>query len=176
VLGVREPGAGRHAAHLGMAMQLTNICRDVAEDWQRGRLYLPDPILDECGAPGLRSELGGPLPRSARDALACAVRRLLGEADLFYRSGDQGLPMLSWQAALAVRVGRLVYSRIGRGIERAGCDVFAGRQYVPLHAKLRLVARAMAEAGAEAPTRLRRGFVPVSLSRVVRFPKDVLPV
>ena len=38
VLGVRDTRALRHAAHLGIAMQLTNICRDVAEDWQRGRL------------------------------------------------------------------------------------------------------------------------------------------
>jgi phytoene synthase len=176
VMGVQQPGAVRHAAHLGMAMQLTNICRDVAEDWARGRLYIPDQILEECAAAGLRSELGGPLPRAVRGPLAGAVRRLLAEADRFYRSGDRGLPMLSWQAALAVRTARLVYSRIGRRIERSGCDVFAGRMYVPRHAKLRLLARAVAEAGAEAPTRLRHGFDSIPLSKVVRFPNDVLPV
>jgi phytoene synthase len=176
VMGVQQPGAVRHAAHLGMAMQLTNICRDVAEDWARGRLYIPEPMLEACGASGLRSELGGPLPRAARGPLAAAVRRLLAEANRFYRSADQGLPMLSWQAALAVRTARLVYSRIGRRIERSGCDVFAGRMYVPRHAKLRLLARAMAEAAAEAPARLRHRFDPIPLSQVVRFPNDVLPV
>jgi phytoene synthase len=176
VLGVSEPSAVRHATHLGMAMQLTNICRDVLEDWERGRLYLPDTLLAECGAPDLRAAVGAALPRAAEDALACAVRRLLAEADRFYASGDRGLPMLSWRAALSIRTARLVYSRIGRRIEQRGCDVFAGRQHVPLHAKLGLVTRATAQAAAEAPARIRRGFAPASLSHVVRFPNDVLPV
>ena len=176
VLGVREARAVRHAAHLGMAMQLTNICRDVLEDWERGRLYLPDPILEECGAGGLRAALGGPLPRAADAALARAVRTLLAEADRFYRSGDQGLPLLASRVALSVRTARLVYSRIGQRIERSGCSVFAGRTYVPGRMKLGLVLRALAEAGAEAPGRLRRGFSRAPLSQVVRFPADVLPL
>ena len=91
VLGVRDAGAVRHAAHLGMAMQLTNICRDVLEHWQRARFYLPDRILGECGSAGQRSELGKPLPHAARAALTCGVRRLFAEPDRFYRLGDQGL-------------------------------------------------------------------------------------
>lgn len=176
VLGVQEAVALRHAAHLGMAMQLTNICRDVLEDWFRRRLYVPDDLLDACGAPGLRGELGGPLPYAARAALGCAVRQLLREADRFYRSGDRGLPMLSWRAALAVRTARLVYSRIGDQIASSGHDVFAGRKYVSRRKKLGLVVWAAAEASAEAPVRLRRSFLSVPLSTIVRFPTDVLPV
>ena len=159
-----------------IAVHSKSFARDVLEDWEWGRLYLPDTLLAECGAPDLRAAVGVPLPRAAQDALACAVRRLLAEADRFYASGDRGLPMLCWRAALSIRTARLVYSRIGRRIEQRGCDVFAGRQYVPLHAKLRLVTRATAEAAAEAPNRLRRGLHPAPLSHVVRFPNDVLPV
>ena len=176
VLGVREAQAVRHAAHLGMAMQLTNIARDVLEDWDRGRLYLPDTLLAECGAPDLRLQLGAPLPETAQEALACAVHRLLQEADRFYQSGDVGLQMLSWRSALSVRTARLVYSRIGERIESNGCNVFAGRMYVPARSKIKLVARAMVEAGAEVPARVRGGFSQVPLSNVVRFPADVLPV
>ena len=56
------------AAHLGLAMQLTNVCRDVREDWQRGRLYLPDELLARHGAGGLCSELGKPFPVAAAPA------------------------------------------------------------------------------------------------------------
>jgi phytoene synthase len=176
VLGVREAIAARHAAHLGMAMQLTNICRDVVEDWQRGRLYVPDSLLQSCGAPGLRAKLGAPLPPASRTPLGYAVQRLLSEAERFYRSGDRGLTMLRWRAALAVRTARLVYSRIGDQIAAHGHDVFAGRMFVPRRNKLGLLVRAVAEAGTEAPSRLRREFSCVPLSTIVRFPTDVLPV
>lgn len=178
VLGVREARAVRHAAHLGIAMQLTNICRDVLEDWERGRLYIPDSILEECGAPRLRQGLGAPLPSSVRDPVGRAVCRLLDEADRFYASGDQGLSLLSWRSALAVRTARSVYSSIGTRIREQGYDVFAGRAYVPGSTKLRLVIRALSEAGAEAPVRLRlrQEYLPTPISSVMRFPTDVLPI
>jgi phytoene synthase len=176
VFGVREASAVRHAAHLGMAMQLTNICRDVVEDWRRGRLYVPDSLLHSCGAPDLRAKLGAPLPSASGAPLGCAVQRLLSEAERFYRSGDRGLSMLSWRTALAVRTARLVYSRIGDQIAAHGHDVFAGRMFVPRRKKLRLLVRAVAEEGTEAPSRLRREFFCVPLSTIVRFPTDVLPV
>ena len=53
VLGVRDRVALKHALHLGLAMQITNICRDVQEDWNRGRLYLPLEMVGRHGAPGL---------------------------------------------------------------------------------------------------------------------------
>ena len=49
VMGLRDEGAVRYAAHLGMAMQMTNICRDVLEDWQRQRLYIPEELLAARG-------------------------------------------------------------------------------------------------------------------------------
>ena len=176
VMGVRDRRALRHAAHLGMAMQLTNICRDVLEDWQRGRLYVPEEILESCGAAGLGHELGRPLPESCRGSLGLAVQSLLGEADRFYRSGDAGMSLLDWRSALATRTARLVYARIGDRIAGQGYDVFAPRAYVPLADKLRLVLDAAKRAPGDLVRELGQGFTWEPLTDVLRFPDDVLPV
>ncbi len=57
VFGVSTNSALPRAVHLGIAMQLTNICRDVVEDWERGRLYVPDAVLERHGAAGLRDQI-----------------------------------------------------------------------------------------------------------------------
>lgn len=142
VLGVRDGAALRHAAHLGLAMQLTNICRDVLEDWQRGRLYLPEELLGAHGLAGLRCDLGRPLPTSARPALARVMQETLQVADQYYRSADLGLPYLTKRCAFSVAVARWVYAEIGRELERNGYDVFAPRAVVSLPNKLRLCGKA----------------------------------
>ena len=126
VFGIRDDRALRHAAHLGIAMQLTNICRDVAEDWERGRLYLPDELL-----PGLATRLGASLAELPRAQIAGAIERVLAIADGYYRSGDQGIRDLPWRAGLAVRAARAIYARIGRELARRGFDPLAGRVVVP---------------------------------------------
>jgi phytoene synthase len=176
VMGVRDPRALRHAAHLGMAMQLTNVCRDVREDWQRRRLYLPAEILAACGAPGLAGELGRRLPRESEEPLRRAIQALLLEADRFYRSGDEGLELLSWRSALAVRTARRVYAAIGDRIARQDHDVFAQRAYVPLANKLVIVLHTALRAPGDLLTELHHGFSSAPLTQVVRFPGDVLPV
>ena len=142
VMGVRQSGALRHAAHLGMAMQLTNIARDVHEDWARGRLYLPHDLLAQCGAPELRVEPGDALPRSAADPLARATDVLLDHAEAYYRSGDAGLCHLSPRCAFSIRAARLVYSAISGRVRAQHCDPFAPRAYVSRARKLGLVAYA----------------------------------
>jgi phytoene synthase len=168
VFGVRDDDALVPAAQLGIAMQLTNICRDVAEDWSRGRLYLPDDLLARHGAGGLAAELGRPLPRAARIPLAGAVRELLALADRHYRAADRGIPALPWRAAIAVRAARRIYAAIGDRIREAHCDVFAGRAIVPRNAKLKLAARAAAHAIITAPGR--------ALARRARIPARILEV
>jgi phytoene synthase len=142
VMGVRHARALRHAAHLGIAMQLTNVARDVLEDWQRARLYIPDDLLARAGAPELRAALGGPFPERARNAAARATAELLDHADAYYRSGDAGLPDLSPRCAFAVRTARLVYAAIGDELRARGCDPLAARAVVPARVKLALAARA----------------------------------
>jgi phytoene synthase len=146
VMGVRRPEALEHAAHLGIAMQLTNIARDVAEDWQRGRLYLPDALLARHGVHGLREQLGGPLPAHAASGVARAVTDLLALADRHYHSGEAGLPDLSPRCALAVDAARLIYADIGRVLRARGCDPRAGRAVVGTRRKLWLLVRACGRA------------------------------
>lgn len=152
VMGVRDAAALRHAAHLGIAMQLTNVCRDVDEDAGLGRRYLPAELVVDAGVRG-------------------ALRELLAVADRFYRSGDAGLAALPWRAAVAVRTARLVYADIGRVIAARGHDPHAGRAVVSTPRKLWLAARAAVT------TARGRGPVlaPESLP-ALRFPDDVLPL
>lgn len=138
VMGVRDERALAHAAHLGIAMQLTNICRDVLEDLGRSRLYLP---LD-AGACALPAQPGAPLSDAAAVAAAAATRRLLAVAERYYASADAGLVYLSPRCALAVRAARLIYARIGHEVERKGCDPRAGRAIVPRATKVWLALRA----------------------------------
>jgi phytoene synthase len=177
VMGVKDERALRNAAHLGMAMQITNVCRDVQEDWQRGRLYVPEALLQHCGAPELARRLGGPFPDDARVPVARAIASLLDEAEHYYASGDRGLPALSWQCAMAIRAARLVYSSIGREIRRAHCDPMAGRAIVPAHRKAVLMLRAFTDSVAALPAHLDPPRRVASLPAMrVSFPGDVLPV
>jgi phytoene synthase len=146
VMGVSDAGALRHAAHLGIAMQLTNISRDVQEDWALGRLYVPYALLPDALAASLRGRglaPGGELPRGARDAFAPAVRQLLSVAQRYYASADLGMAYLAPRSALAVRTARLFYSEIGRRIEARGFDVTRGRAFVPAARKLQLAGSAL---------------------------------
>jgi phytoene synthase len=170
VTGVSRERAVVHGVHLGMAMQLTNICRDVAEDWQRGRLYLPHDMTPGLGQPGASRQL----PRAHLGVIARAVRRLLAAADALYRSGDAGLPYLSFRSRVAVASARRLYSAIGGRILAGSADALAGRAVVPARSKLWRVGAACASCVAVAATAPR--FAPATLSHPIRFPEDVLPL
>lgn len=180
VMGVRDDQALRNAAHLGIAMQLTNICRDVLEDWDDGRLYLPDDLLARHGVGGLAARLGQPFPADAVAAVAGAVRELLTRADGFYRSGDRGLIELPWRCAFAVRTARRVYAAIGARLRRRDCDVTRGRVYVSIAGKLWHLAASAAASAAELPRRtwrrLRRRRLHRAPTHIARFPDAILPL
>lgn len=173
VLGVRSDSALVNAAHLGIALQLTNISRDINEDWQRGRVYVPDDLLRRAGLPALTPE---PRPLTAAEAqgLSRALAELAGVAQHFYRSGDAGLPYLSGRARLAVRTARLVYSHIGVLLMRRRYDVLAGRVVVPTHLKLALLLRSAFASLGEWLSFGPRASVRLP-ARVLGFPEDILP-
>lgn len=178
LIGLAGDSAMRNAAHMGLGMQLTNICRDVLEDWSLGRLYVPDSILGFHGIGNLRSKLGQPFPEDAIPAMSRAVDDLLVRADHHYRLGDVGLSALPWRAAFAVRSARLVYSSIGGRVRRQDCDIRAGRAYVPTWQKLLLVFRAGVTSFAEWPgraaARMRRDHVPYATpTQHIEYPDDV---
>jgi phytoene synthase len=132
-MGVRSPAALRRAADLGIAMQLTNICRDVVEDQRRDRVYLPQSWLAV-----VRAQTGDD------DEVRPVVAELLRRAEGFYRSGDEGMAALPLGCVVAIRAARLIYAEIGRQIARRGFDVHAGRAVVSRGRKAWLALRALA--------------------------------
>lgn len=127
VLRVRRPEARPHAVDLGIAMQLTNIARDVAEDAARGRVYLPATRLAAAGVDPAALLAGTAEPR----AVAHVVADLLALADAYYRSADGGMRDIPWRPRQAILVASRVYRAIGLELRRRGCDTFAGRVVVP---------------------------------------------
>lgn len=173
VLGVRSDSALVNAAHLGIALQLTNISRDVNEDWQRGRVYVPGELLARAGLPSLAPEPRA-LTEQEANALSTALAELAAIAHRFYRSGDAGLPALSGRARLAVRTARLVYSHIGVLLMRRRYNVLTGRVVVPTYRKIALLLRSALTSLGEwlSPRPRARVRLP---ARVLSFPEDVLP-
>jgi phytoene synthase len=181
VMGIKHDRALEPAAHLGVALQLTNIARDVLEDWHMGRLYLPQEWLGDAGPDLLaRLQAAGPhadpgeLPRRWRAEVTGATRRLLVLADRYYHSADGGLPDLPFTSAAAIRSARWIYRAIGTEVWRRDFDVWQGRAVVRTRRKLYLLGRSVALEGAWAPLRLRRtrgGKVP---GRVIEDPREVL--
>ncbi|MDY7232803.1 phytoene/squalene synthase family protein [Hyalangium rubrum] len=148
VLGCTEPRAASYAADLGRAMQLTNILRDVREDLERGRVYLP---ADELKAFGLSEEdLGrGQVDARWRDFMRFQIAR----ARAYYASAAQGVPYLTGLGSQRmVRLMGGIYGDILRVIEERDYDVFGARAYVPGRRKLALAAAAMARPAAVLPT------------------------
>ncbi len=176
VLGVTDARALRNAAHLGIGMQLTNICRDVQEDWHRGRLYLPSNLLLDASGGACSGLVDGPIPARALPGIAAVTRTLLAEADRFYASGDRGVPALPLRAAFSVRAARAIYHAIGDRVRAQACNPLAPRAFVSTSTKLFLLFRAAVRAALELPRRLLTHRPLVPLTTPCRFPDDILPV
>jgi phytoene synthase len=138
VMGISDRFALARAADLGIAMQLTNIARDVGEDARNARLYLPLDWLMERGIdpdaflrnPGFSPELGD------------VIRQLLQEADRHYRLGHAGIESLPAACRHAIRTAALVYEDIGAGIAANGFDSVSQRARTTLVRKLSLLVSA----------------------------------
>jgi phytoene synthase len=144
----RDPRVLDRACDLGLAFQLTNIARDIVEDAQIGRCYLPAQWLREAGIPG--DELA--LPRH-RAALAVLAARLVDHAEPYYASALEGLAALPLRSAWAIATARKVYRQIGIVVKRRGAQAWDERAGTSKAAKLRL----LAEGGVQAlASRLNR--------------------
>lgn len=130
------------AAALGEAFQLTNFLRDVAEDLDRGRIYLP---ADELAAFGVDEELLAYCRRTGRtDArVRRALAHLIATNRALYRSADAGIGLLQPRVRPAIRTAAVLYADILTEIERSGYAVFDRRARVPRRRRL-LVAAAQA--------------------------------
>jgi phytoene synthase len=142
VMGVRDSTSLARAADLGVAMQLSNIARDVGEDARAGRVFLPLDWLREAGidppallkAPAFTPALGG------------VVRRLLNEADTLYARAEAGIARLPLDCRLGIAAARRIYAAIGTEVAQAGYDSVSQRARVAGRRKIALAGLAVKDA------------------------------
>ncbi len=135
ILEPARPAAFGHARDLGIAFQLTNFLRDVGEDLDRGRVYLPQEDVRKFGAePALRQ-------RRVTLEWVELMRFEIERTRSYYASADLGVPMLPPVSARCIAGARALYSGILGRIEAASYDVFSTRVRVPTWRKLAVAAR-----------------------------------
>ena len=138
VLGCDDPVALRHAVDLGIAMQLTNMCRDVAEDAAAGRRYLPASMIGDLTPQALLDPALELQPR-----LRTCIDALLDTADRYYRSGEEGLAHLPIGARCSILVAARVYRAIGTQLRQHDNAYWLGRTVVPQRTKNLVTLRAL---------------------------------
>lgn len=126
IFGYRDPRTRSYAVNLGLALQLTNIIRDVATDLRRGRVYLPAEDLARFGVTDEMLRQGRVTP-PVRELLRYECAR----AREYYRRAAADLPPGDARSLVAAEIMGGIYSEILRRIERAGYDVFTRRIRVP---------------------------------------------
>jgi 15-cis-phytoene synthase len=126
IFGYSDPRTRQYAIDLGIALQLTNIIRDVGSDLGRGRIYIPveDLRAHHCSEGDLRS---GQLSDPVRGLLAAQCRR----ARDYYQKAERELPAVDRRSMVAARIMGGIYSAILDRVERSGYDVFGGKIRVP---------------------------------------------
>jgi phytoene synthase len=142
LMGVRDSTVLARACDLGVAMQLTNIARDVGQDARAGRIYLPLRWLREAGI-----DPDQWLARPAfSPALAQVIERVLAAADDLYERATAGISRLPARARPGVHAARLLYAQIGHELRRQGLDAVARRAHVSASRKLALALAAVGAA------------------------------
>ena len=126
IFGYRDSKAREYAVNLGIALQLTNIIRDVAADLAQGRIYLPAEDLQRFGVTEDALRVGKVTPQ---------IRALLefecARAKEYYRRASASLPPVDARSLVAAEIMGGIYFEILQRIERAGYDVFRERIRVP---------------------------------------------
>lgn len=170
VMGVRDAHALARACDLGVAMQLTNIARDVGEDARAGRLYLPRAWLDAAGLDA-RAFLADPRPSPGLEQV---VAHLLAVAGQLYVRAEPGIAALPPACRPAIRAARAIYAEIGCEVQANGLDSVTRRARVSGLRKAGLLARAALPAprphGLEGPPLSETAFL---VEAVLRHPVPI---
>jgi phytoene synthase len=132
IVGFAGPEAIPYAVKLGVALQLTNVLRDVREDCRRGRIYLP---LDELAAHGISEEDldNGRLSEGWRSFMTFQIER----NRRLYEEALTGVSLLHADGRFSIAAAAELYRAILRDIEDHGMDVFSRRAHIDLWGKLR---------------------------------------
>lgn len=124
IMGVRDSAVLDRAIDLGLAFQLTNICRDVLQDAEDKRIYLPEERLRRAGIPMDPGALA-----QHTEALCVVCTEMLDEADQYYASAIYGIGHLPFKRAWAIAGARAVYRDIGRMVRAYGKEAWSRRVY-----------------------------------------------
>jgi phytoene synthase len=131
ILGYSDKIALRYAEALGIAMQLTNILRDVKEDAAMGRIYLPQEDLREFGVSNEQIFAG-----EMNDSFIEMMKFQIERARDFYRTGEKGISLLEKDSRLTVLLASRIYARILDEIEKQNYDIFTRRAHTTSSQKL----------------------------------------
>jgi len=131
VLNTDDKAAYPFAIDLGIAMQITNICRDIKADALVNRRYIPGNLVNDLEPTSLI------YPNTQqKDLVIAAVEKLLASAERYYQSGEKGLSYLPLQARLSILVAARVYREIGRQLLRQNCEYWHHRIVVSTPRKI----------------------------------------
>jgi phytoene synthase len=146
IFGYSDPRAEKLAEETGIAFQLTNILRDVAEDAERNRVYLPleDLAAHHVALDSLLHRAPNAPPTAEERALLAAIAQ---RAEEFYQSAQQLLPLIDRESRPALWVLVSIYHGLLKRIERADYDVFSSRASVPKARKLGILAAGILRMG-----------------------------
>jgi phytoene synthase len=142
IFGYSDPAAEKLAEETGIAFQLTNILRDVAEDAERGRVYLP---LEDLAAHTVTVDSllhRGPFVPPTPDELSVFAETAT-RAERYYQSAEKLLPLINRESRAALWVLVTIYHALLKRIERADYDVFTRRASVPTVQKVSILAAGM---------------------------------
>ena len=131
IFGYGDPRSRQYAVDLGVALQLTNILRDVPEDLRRGRVYIPQEDLRRhgCSEEDLARECAGGGGRAPK--VKALLRQQARRAREYYRKAADGLPRADAQRLLAAQIMGAIYRGILTRIERSDYDVFSRVVRIP---------------------------------------------
>ncbi len=135
IMGTNDKHAVARACDLGVAMQLTNIARDIGEDARMGRLYLPRQWFNEYDIDA-DAWLANP---KDDERIGHMCKRLLDYADTLYSRADAGIAILPLSCRPGIRAARLIYADIGHELEKKNFQSIDNRATVPLWRKLSLL-------------------------------------
>ncbi len=132
-LDVVDEAALPHAIDLGIAMQLTNICRDVREDALNNRRYLPAEIVGHLDP----EQLVDPTFK-LKSKICAGITTLLDLANIYYESGEDGLAYLPARARSGILIAGRVYGGIGVKLRKQNCNYWTRRTVVSTFEKTKI--------------------------------------
>jgi len=160
ILGIDNEDALEAAESLGVAMQLTNIARDLKEDEENNRCYIPSSWCKNYQN----------YPHFSDKERSVIARQLIATAESYYSKGESGIKHLPLRAAFAVASARHIYAAIGEKVLLRGDQAWSTRTWIPTGQKLRLILRGLVTVCKTIPYRISNfNRKPVQIQKIRRF-------